>query len=462
MSTLITGGIVVTASETTQADLLIEAGKVAKIGNNLKLTTDDVIDARGMYVLPGAIDIHTHLSMPFGGTVTADDFESGTKAAAAGGTTTLIDFAIQPKGASLAETLDLWHEKANGKAVIDYGFHIAVTDLSGDVLDEIPGIVAGGVPSIKCFMAYKDSLMVDDGTLLRLLQTANHCGGLVLVHAENGEVVDVMTQQLLREGKKEPKYHALSRPPIVEAEATGRAIDLASIAGSALYVVHVSSGAALTRIVDAQERGEPIMAETCTHYLVLDEDAYNAPGFEGAKYVCSPPLRARHNQEALWEGLRSGTLRVVSSDHCPFNLAGQKDLGKENFALIPNGLAGIEDRVMLLYSMGVREGRIDLNRFVDLVSTMPARIFGLYPQKGTISVGSDADIVIFDPNRERTLSVYDQHQQVDHSAFEGITVTGAPRTTLARGQLVFQDSKFVGEVGAGQFVKRQPFSLPVA
>lgn len=461
MSTLITGGTIVTAADTARADLYIEGETVALIGNDLGQPADEVIDADGMYLLPGAIDMHTHLSMPFGGTVTADDFETGTKAAAAGGTTTVIDFAIQPKGASLAETLEIWHEKAAGKAVIDYGFHIAVTHLTDAVLTEVPTIVAAGVPSVKCFMAYKGVLMVDDGTLLRLLQTAKESGGLVMVHAENGDVIDVLTRQLLGAGKTEPKYHAVSRPPAVEAEATGRAIDLARIAGSPLYVVHVSCAEALTRVQEARAWGEPIMAETCTHYLVLDETAYESPGFDGAKYVCSPPLRDRANQAALWAGLRTGALRVVSSDHCPFHLSGQKELGKDSFALIPNGLAGIEERVMLLFSEGVRQGRLDLNRFVEVVSTAPARIFGLYPKKGTIAVGSDADIVVFDPNQERTLSVRHQHQRVDHNAFEGITVTGAPKAVLSRGRVVFRDNNFVGQVGAGRFLERSPLGSAV-
>ena len=462
MSILITGGTIVTASDTARADLYIEDDTITVIGANLDQPADEVIDATGMYVMPGAIDMHTHLSMPFGGTITADDFESGTKAAAAGGTTTIIDFAIQPQGASLAETLDIWHEKAAGKAVIDYGFHIAVTDLTDAVLAEVPAIVAGGVPSIKAFMAYKGALMVDDGTLFRLLQTARESGGLVMVHAENGDAIDVLTRQLLAAGKTAPRFHGVSRPPVVEAEATGRAIDLARLAGSPLYVVHVTCAEALARIQEAQARGEPVMAETCTHYLVLDETALASPGFDGAKYVCSPPLRDRSNQAALWAGLRTGALRVVSSDHCSFNLAGQKELGKDNFALIPNGLAGIEERVMLLYAEGVRAGRLDLNRFVDVVSTAPARIFGLYPAKGTIAVGSDADVVVFDPNRERTFSVRQQQQRLDHNAFEGIAVSGAPSVVLSRGRVIVRDNVFVGDIGAGRFLKRSRFAPAVA
>ena len=458
MGKLIKNGTIVTATDAYAADILIQDGSIDAIGRELDIAADVTIDASGKYVFPGAIDVHTHLSMPFGGTVTADDFETGTIAAACGGTTTIIDFALQGESMSLAETLAAWKEKAEGKAVIDYGFHLAITDSTDQVMEEIPAMVEAGAPSFKCFMAYKDTLMIDDHALFRILLKAKECDALVLVHAENGDVIDVTINRLLAEGKTGPKYHAVSRPPEVEAEATARAIRLAEVAGVPLYIVHISAAEALEAVQTARARGLPVYGETCTHYLVLTEREYDRPGFEGAKFVCSPPLRDERHQRALWDALENGSLQVVSSDHCPFNYKGQKELGRDNFALIPNGMVGIEDRLYLMYTQGVAEGRIGLNRFVELVATAPAKFFGLFPRKGTIAVGSDADLVIFDPEKAVTLSADTQHQNVDYSAFEGFKSKGAPVMVLSKGKVIVKDGEFVGDIGAGEFLHRRPFS----
>jgi dihydropyrimidinase len=455
----IVNGTIVTATDIYRADVGIKNGKIIQIAKKIKEPAGEVIDAKGLYVLPGGIDIHTHLDMPFMGSFSSDDFETGTIAAAFGGTTSLVDFAIQGKRMSLKGTLDAWMKKAKKKAVIDYGFHVAITDLNDKVMAEIPEMVAMGVPSFKCFLAYKGSLMIDDGALYRILQETKKAGALVMIHAENGDVLDILINDLLAQGKTEPKYHALSRPPEAEAEATGRGIAIAQMADAPIYIVHLTCKEALAKVKEARDIGFPVLAETCPQYLLKSYQNYLEPGFQGAKYVMSPPLRDKSNWDALWKALAYGDLQVVSTDHCPFNFKGQKDKGKKNFALIPNGAPGIEHRVMLLYHEGVNKKRIGLNRFVELVSTAPAKLFGLFPQKGTVAVGTDADLVLFDPKAPFKISAKTHHQNVDYTPYEGFTGKGVPKTVFSNGQIIVNDGKFMGKPGTGRFIKRRRFRL---
>src|SRR5687767_15510480 len=399
MSLLIKGGTVVTASDQYTGDVFVDGEKIAAIGSSLILTADRIIDAADKYVLPGGIDVHTHLDMPFGGTTSADDFESGTIAAAYGGTTSIVDFAIQYKGQTLHHAWETWMKKADGKAAIDYGFHMIITDLSDQVETEMDAMVKEGVTSFKLFMAYPGVFMLDDGSIFRAMRRTGKNGGTICMHAENGGVIDVLVKNALAEGKTAPKYHALTRPARAEGEATHRAIALAEMADVPVYIVHLSAAEALEMVTEARDRGLPAFAETCPQYLFLSYDNYEEPGFEGSKYVMSPPLREKWHQDVLWKGLAKNDLQVISTDHCPFCMQDQKELGKDDFSRIPNGAPGIETRLSLVYDGGVRTGRIPLNRFVELTSTSPAKIFGLFPRKGTIAPGSDADIVIFDPER---------------------------------------------------------------
>jgi dihydropyrimidinase len=452
---MIVNGRVATATDTYAADVAINSGKISAMGQSLpRENAAHIIDAAGRYVIPGGIDVHTHLDMPFGGTTSADDFETGTRAAAFGGTTTLIDFAIQYKGQNLRTAFDTWMGKAAGKAVCDYAFHCIVTDVGGAQLDEMNALVREGVTSFKMFMAYPGVFMLDDASIFRALRVTAKNGGLVCMHAENGGAIDVLVQQALAEGKKAPKYHALTRPTTAEAEATARAIALAEMAGSPVYIVHLSCNEALEKVREARDRGLPVYAETCPQYLYLSLDNFDAPGFEGAKYVFTPPLREKWHQEKLWNGLKCDHLQVVSTDHCPFCFKEQKELGRDDFTKIPNGGPGVEHRLSLIYSGGVAQGRFSINRFVQLVSTAPAKLFGLYPRKGTIAVGSDADLVIFNAERKHTISAKTHHMRVDYSMFEGIQVTGMPDVVLSRGKVVVENDKFVGRAGAGEFVKR--------
>jgi len=453
--TVIQNGSVVTATDTYKADVAITAGKIAVIGKDLPVqNASHVLDASGRLVLPGGIDVHTHLDMPFGGTTSADDFETGTRAAAFGGTTTLIDFAIQYKGQKLRQAFDTWMAKASSKAVCDYAFHCIVTDVSTGQLSEMNDLVHEGVTSFKLFMAYPGVFMLDDGSIFRALQTTSKNGGLVCMHAENGSAIDVIVQQALAEGKKAPKYHALTRPTTAEAEATARAIALAEMAGAPIYIVHLSCNDALEKVREARDRGLPVYAETCPQYLYLSIENFDAPEFEGAKYVFTPPLREKWHQERLWNGLKRDHLQVVSTDHCPFCFKEQKELGRDDFTKIPNGGPGVEHRMSLIYSGGVAGGRFSVSRFVELVSTTPAKLFGLYPRKGTIAVGSDADLVIFDPNRKHTISAKTHHMRVDYSMFEGIQVTGMPDIVLSHGKVVVDHDKFLGKPGQGEFLRR--------
>ena len=456
--TIIRNGSVVTATDTFVADVAILGGKISAIGSNLPAeNASQVIDAAGKLVMPGGIDVHTHLDMPFGGTTSADDFETGTRAAVFGGTTTLIDFAIQYKGQALRQAFDTWMKKASNKAVCDYAFHCIVTDITGGQLSEMNDLVREGVTSFKLFMAYPGVFMLDDGSIFKALQTTSQNGGMVCMHAENGSAIDVIVQQALAEGKKSPKYHALTRPTTAEAEATARAIALAEMAGAPIYIVHLSCNDALEKVREARDRGLPVYAETCPQYLYLSIENFDVPGFEGAKYVFTPPLREKWHQEKLWNGLKRDHLQVVSTDHCPFCFKEQKELGKDDFTKIPNGGPGIEHRLSLIFSGGVASGRFSANRFVELVSTTPAKLFGLYPRKGTIAVGSDADIVIFDAKRKHTISAKTHHMRVDYSMFEGIQVTGIPDAVLSRGKVVMSDGKFLGRAGAGEFLRRATY-----
>src|SRR5215469_15100780 len=457
--TVIRNGTLVTATDTYASDIGVENGRITAIAQSLPVDgASKLVDATGMLVMPGGIDVHTHLDMPFGGTTSADDFESGTIAAAYGGTTTLIDFAIQQKGQSLRQAFETWMKKADRKAAIDYAFHCIITDLGNAQLEEMGALIGEGVSSFKLFMAYPGVLMVDDATIFRAMSQAAKYGALICMHAENGGAIDVIVRRALQEGKRAPKYHALTRPTTAEGEATNRAIALAEMAGSPVYIVHLSCNDALEKVREARDRGLPAYAETCPQYLYLSLENMEAPGFEGAKYVFTPPLREKWHQEKLWAGLAADQLQVVSTDHCPFCYKEQKELGKDDFTRIPNGGPGIEHRLSLVYSGGVHGKHFSPNRFVQLVSTAPAKLFGLYPRKGTIAVGSDADLVLFDPKHEEVISAKTHHMRVDYSMFEGIKIKGVPKTVLSRGKSVIEGNKFVGRPGAGQFIRRQTHS----
>lgn len=460
MAKLIKNGTIVTATDRYQADVLIEDGIIQAIGRGLEEGDAEMIEAEGYLVFPGGVDPHTHLDMPFGGTVTADDFETGTMAAAFGGTTTVIDFCLTQKGVPLRQSIQTWHEKAKGKAVIDYGFHLMIGEMNEDVLAELPRIIVEeGITSLKVFMAYKNVFQADDGTLFRTLLAAKELGALVMVHAENGDVIDYLVRKALAEGNTDPIYHALTRPSEIEGEATGRAAKLAALANNArLYVVHVTCAEAVQQIAEARQMGFDVWGETCPQYLVLDQSSLELPDFEGAKYVWSPPLRERFHQEVLWNALKNGQLQTIGSDQCSFNFRGQKELGRGDFSKIPNGGPSIEDRFSILYSEGVTKGRISLNQFVELVSTRAAKLFGLFPKKGTIAVGSDADLVLFDPLAKRTLSVDTHHMNVDYNPFEGMSITGEPVSVLSRGEFIVRDKQFVGHPGTGQYLKRGTYA----
>ena len=458
MSVLIKGGRIITAADDYVGDVFVDGERIAMIGESLDVEADRVIDASGKYVLPGCVDPHTHLDMPFGGTVTIDDVTSGQTAAAFGGTTCHVDFVIQPPGSTFADALDEWRGKAEGKQVIDMGYHMAVTDLrEGGTLEELARLPEQGVTSYKLFMAYKGALMVDDETLFRTMEVAAETGALVMVHAENGDAIDVLVKQALAAGNTAPHFHALTRPPETEGEATNRAIQLARVAGAPLYVVHVSCREAVEPIARAREQGWDVWGETCTQYFFIDYSFLERPDFEGAKYVYTPPPRAKENQERLWEAVQNDVLSVVSTDHCAFLWDGQKSLGKDDFSKIPNGGPGLENRLQMIHEFGVRQGRISLNRMVELLSTNPAKYFGLFPRKGTIALGSDADLVVFDPEKKVTLSASTHHSKCDYNLYEGTEVTGSPEVVLLRGKVIVDGDEFLGHAGEGQFVKRARF-----
>jgi dihydropyrimidinase len=454
MKTLIRNGRIITAVDDYKADVLIEDEVVSVIGAKLDMEADLVIDAAGKLVIPGGIDPHTHMELPFGGTEASDDFRTGTIAAAYGGTTTIIDFAVQYKGQSLLEGIDNWHKKAEGKTAIDYGFHLITTDLEDNQIEEMYTVMDEGVTSFKMFMAYPGVFLVDDATIFRAMSAAGARGGLICMHAENGIVINEIIKRALAQGRTAPKYHALTRPTRAEAEGVHRAIAISEMAEAPVYIVHLSCADALNQVREARDRGLPAFAETCPQYLFLSYDNYEEPGFEGAKYVMTPPLREKWNQSELWKGLKTDDLQVISTDHCPFCMKEQKELGKDDFSKIPNGAPGVEHRVPLIFNGAFIEQGLSLNRFVELTSTAAAKMFGLFPKKGTIAIGSDADIVIFDPEREQTISARTHHMNVDYSAYEGKTIRGVVETVLSRGRVVIEDGEYKGKPGDGRFLKR--------
>jgi dihydropyrimidinase len=457
MNLIIKNGTIVTAIDTYQADIGVQDGKIVQIGQELGYdASTPVVDANGRYVFPGGVDTHVHLDTPVMGTVTADDYRSGTIAAACGGTTSIVDFCFQAPGQSLADAIAGWHAKAEGKAAIDYGFHIVVADPTDAVLHELAALPEQGITSFKLFMAYKDALMADDWTILRVLEQARQHGALVMVHAENGDAAHLLQQRFLAAGQTGPKYHMLSRPPRIEAEAVARAIALAEIVGAPIFIVHLSCGEALEEVVRGRARGGQVFAETCPHYLYTSEADGDRPGFESAKYCYSPPPRPKSNQTLLWQALANGTLQSVGSDHAPFNFAGQKELGRDDFTKIPSGAPGIEERMMMIFQ-GVDQNRLTINRFVELIATAPAKLFGLYPEKGTIAIGSDADLTIWNPTAELTVTASALHQNIDYTIYEGRQVRGVPETVLLRGEVIVENREFIGRPGAGRFLRRKRF-----
>ncbi|CAM3860630.1 dihydropyrimidinase [Kibdelosporangium persicum] len=454
MRVLIKGGTVLSSTGAVLADVLVDGETIAALSApGIEWQADKVIDATGKYVLPGGIDAHTHMEMPFGGTHSNDTFETGTTAAAWGGTTTIIDFAVQAKGTTLQSTLDKWHGKADGNCAIDYAFHMIVSDVNDTSLKEMRTCVDQGVNSFKMFMAYPGVFYATDGEILRAMQRAAGIGGLIMMHAENGIAIDELVAQALQEGRTDPVQHGLTRPAALEGEATSRAITLAKVTGSPLYIVHLSAAEALNAVAAARDTGQNVFAETCPQYLYLSIEDLARPDFEGSKYVASPPLRPKEHQASLWNGLRTNDLSVVSTDHCPFCFNEQKELGRGDFSKIPNGIPGVEHRMDLLHQ-GVVAGEISLARWVEITSTTPARMFGLYPRKGTISPGSDADIVVYDPAAKQTLSAETHHMNVDYSAYEGMEITGKVDTVLSRGRAVVEGNAFHGSAGHGQFLSR--------
>jgi dihydropyrimidinase len=436
----------------------VRGEKVVAIGQDLDPTADRTLDASGCYVFPGGIDAHTHMELPFMGTHASDTFETGTLAGLHGGTTTIVDFAIQTQGESLEAAIVEWHRKADGHAVGDYAFHCAVTDFNDNTRKEIPRVINHhGINSFKTFMAYKGALMVDDRQMFELMKELVLHGGIITSHCENGDMIDYQVQQFLAEGKTAPRYHVLSRPPGCEAEASGRVIDLAWQAGCPNYIVHLTCEEALQRVRSATSRNQKVYVETCIQYLLLDESLYFQDGFEGAKVVMSPPLRTPRDQDALWSGINQNLIHHVATDHCPFCME-QKRMGIDNFARIPNGAPGIENRMELLFSEGVVKNRISLNKFVDISSTAVAKIFGLFPRKGTIAVGSDADLIVFDPAVKHTISAETHHMNCDYSAYEGWEVQGKTRTTILRGTVAVDDGQALVGEGFGTYLPRQPFN----
>jgi dihydropyrimidinase len=452
MRTLIKNGTIINADATTRADVLIDGERIALIGEDISVDADRTIDAADKWVVPGGIDVHTHMELPFGGTFAKDTFETGTRAAAFGGTTTIIDFAVQPKGGSLRQGLDAWHEKADGNCSIDYAFHMIVSDVRDDVLSEMDQLVDEGVTTFKLFTAYPGVFLSDDGSIFRAMQQTAKNGGMILMHAENGMAIDVVANQNALSGKTDPYWHGVSRSPVMEGEATNRCIRLAEVAGSPVYIVHLSARDALNEVRRARDEGLPAFAETCPQYLFLTlEDLGN--GFEGSKFVCSPPLRPADHLDELWQGLVKDDLQIVATDHCPFDFHGQKELGRGDFRKIPNGLPGVENRVDLIHHGGVVGGRFSPNRWVEVCSTAPARMFGM-PQKGVIAPGADADILVYDPKKTWTISAKTHHMDVDYSCYEGMEITGKSDLVLSRGKIIVDGDEWLGTAGDGRFIKR--------
>lgn len=459
MGILLRGGTVVTAADCYRADVLIEDGRIAAVGERIGRPEDGVLSVDGCFLFPGGVDPHTHFDLPVSGTVTADDFASGSRAALLGGTTTIIDFATQFAGESLRQALDNWHARAAGKCYTDYAFHMAVTDWTDNTAQEMKRLVAeAGVSSFKFYMAYKGTLQVDDGVLLQALTAAKSAGALVCLHCENGDMIQTLVARALAAGHVSPRHHALTRPPVVEQEATERALALAGLAGAPVYIVHLTCGGALRAVAGARLRGVEVYVETCPQYLLLDESCYQKEGFAGAKYVISPPLRSREEQRVLWAGLENNLVDTVATDHCSFNFKGQKELGLNDFSRIPGGIPGVEHRLGLLYTYGVAAGRISLQRFVDLTATRAARLFGLYPRKGTIAVGSDADIVVWDPRGGTVITAAAQQQRVDYTPYEGFALKGRPVHVFLRGRQVVKDGRLCDQRPGGEYLPRRPFA----
>lgn len=456
---VIKNGTIVTCSDTQQADIGIKEGKIQVIAKNIPiLSGTEVIDASGKYVFPGGVDVHTHLELPVGGTVSKDDFATGTIAAACGGTTSIIDYATQFKGQTLTDAVNTWQSKAKDKAAIDYGFHVAIGDVNEAVLKEMENIINYGCSSFKLYMTY-DEMRVEDDQFLQVLTHAKQYGGLICVHTENHHMLSYMIKKFKAERKIEPIYHALSRPPIVEAEAANRAIKLAMFVDAPLYIVHLTCKLSLDEVVRARLANGKIMSETCPQYLLLSEDNYKTTDFSAAKYVISPPLRSIDNQDFLWNGLAENNIQVVATDHCSFDFVGQKMKGRDFFGDIPNGMPGLELRMPLMFDRGVNAGKISINKFVEVTATNPAKIFGMYPQKGTIEVGSDADLIIFDPEIKKTITHDMLHENVDYTPYEGFKITGYPIMTLSRGEIIAKDGEFIGKKGRGKFIKRNKYTL---
>ncbi|HZZ43783.1 MAG TPA: dihydropyrimidinase [Tepidisphaeraceae bacterium] len=455
MSTLIKNAHIITATDDYTADIYIENETITTIGKNLPIKADQTLDASNLLTIPGGIDPHVHMELPFGGTVSSDSFETGTRAAAWGGTTTILDFAIQSRGTTMTQAHESWLAKSSGKCAIDYGWHMAVTGFENKDQPEMQRLFDAGVTTFKIFLAYPSSLMIDQATIYRVMRSAGELGGMTLVHAENGEAIEEKIRLLVADGKTAPKYHAISRPPIMQADGVARAVKVAEFAKSPVFIVHVSCESAMMEIVRSRDAGNPAFGETCTQYLFLDDSYYDLPNFEGAKYVFTPPLVGKENIEPLWKGLKLGYLQEVSTDHCPFFFKGQKDLGKDTFTKIPNGGPGVEDRLSMTFH-GCQQHGLSLNKFVELTSTASAKLFGLFPKKGTIAVGSDADIVLFNPNTSRTISAKTHHMNCDYSLFEGFQIKGAVETVLSRGKIIIQNNQYLGHPGDGQFLKRGP------
>ncbi len=459
MTLLIKNGRLITDKEDYPADIFIDKGKISTIFQKIETDADKVIDASGRYVIPGGIDVHTHLDMPLGDTCSSDDFESGTIAAAFGGTTTIIDFPTQVRGQNPEKALDVWHQRADGKACIDYGFHLIISDAGQISLQDLKNMIDQGITSFKLFMAYPDTLMLDNVSIFRLMRDAQQLGALICMHAENGEVIDTLVKTALSENKRTPVYHALTRPAVLEGEAVNRTIALAQLTGVNVYIVHLSTSEGLQRVKEAREKGLPVYAETCPQYLLLSiEDMIGAKEFEGAKYVFTPPTREKKHQEKLWKGIVDRYIQVIATDHCPFNFIGQKELGRSDFTKIPNGAPGIENRLHLMYEAGVKKNRLSLNRWVELCATAPAKIFGLYPKKGTIAVGSDADLVIWNPAKDHIISVKTHHMKVDYNLYEGYKISGVPEKVISNGEIIIDSNRFTGQKGRGRYLKRELFA----
>lgn len=458
MATIVKGGTIITAADEYRADILVEGEKIVQIAKKIEPEKGDVvIDATGLEVYPGCIDVHTHLDMPFMGTTTADDFESGSIAAACGGTTAFVDFAIPDRKKGLLSAVKTWHGKADGKTAVDYGFHMCMTYFDESAVAEIPGLVKEGVTSFKCFLAYKGSLMIDDGQFIGVLNMAKKHGALVSIHAENGEMLDYLIKKLPAEGKTAPRYHETAHPAEAEGEATHRGAVLAGMVGVPLYIVHMSCNEALQEIKVARAEGQVVFAETCPQYLLLSNKYYHKPGFEGAKWVMSPPLRDESNNDIIWDAIRDGFVQTIATDHCSFNMKGQKDMGRQSFAKIPNGAPGIGERVNLIYTYGVNGGRISRNKFAEVMATNPAKLFGMYPQKGSIAVGSDADFTIIDPKKNGKITLENTHYKGDYCSYEGVALHGMCVKTVLRGKLIAEGSKFLGALKYGKFLKRKKF-----